>query len=133
LSIARLDRLSQDTLGAEAKWQTMRRAFAKDEFKRPPTLEEQFADLEDAEIAAGNDPTGWQPFKRPSKAAIIRVRDIIARQKLPEDPQQFRALALGLCDFFRGVTASVPGVLTPPLKKRRRPAGAAFAGRSRTS
>ena len=133
LSIARLDRLSQDTLGAEGKWQTMRRAFARDEFKRPPTLEEQFADLEDAEISAAHDPTGWQPFKRPSKAAIIRVRDIIARQKLPEDPQQFRALALGLCDFFRGVTASVPGVLTPPLKKRRRPAGAAFAGRSRTS
>jgi len=132
LSIARLDRLSHDIVGAEAKWQVMRRQFTKEESMRPPTLEEQFADLEDGQNDAAHDPTGWQPFKRPSKAAVMRVRDIISRQRMPDDPQKFRAMAVGLCDFFRGATASIPYVLTPPLKKRRRPAGGAFAGMSRS-
>jgi ParB/RepB/Spo0J family partition protein len=132
LSIARLDRLSHDTLGAEGKWQVMRRQFTKEESKAPPSLEEQFADLEDAEFDAARDPTGFQPFKRPSKAAIMRVRDIISRQRMPDDPQKFRAMAVGLCDFFRGATTNIPYVMAPPLKKRRRPAGGAFAGMSRS-
>jgi hypothetical protein len=118
LSLPRLERLAHDVADGENKWLSMRRLHAKEEGKPLPSLEEQLACLDDEDDAA-HDVTGWTPFKRPTKAAILRIRDVLARQRMPADPKEFRQLAIGLCDYVRGASSTIPFVLTPPLRKRK--------------
>jgi len=66
------------------------------------------------------DSSGWEEYRRPSKAAIRRMRDVVIRAKLPSDPESLRELAVGLLDWARGATSKVPHVLASPLKKRPR-------------
>ena len=70
--------------------------------------------------AEEEDVTGLAPYKRPTKAAIMRLRDTVARQRnLPTDPEGVLALALGLLDYCRGVTSKIPSVFfAPPLRKQ---------------
>lgn len=75
-------------------------------------------DIDKDEAETERDSSGWEEYKRPSKAAIRRMRDVVSRAKLPTDPKSMRELAVGLLDWARGATAKVPHVLASPLKKR---------------
>jgi ParB/RepB/Spo0J family partition protein len=75
-------------------------------------------DIDDDEAETEKDSSGWEEYKRPSKAAIRRMRDVVSRAKLPTDPKSMRELAIGLLDWARGASSKVPHVLAPPLKKR---------------
>jgi ParB/RepB/Spo0J family partition protein len=64
------------------------------------------------------DSSGWEEFKRPSKAAIRRMRDVVSRAKLPTNPEFMRELAVGLLDWSRGASSKVPHLIAAPLKRR---------------
>jgi ParB/RepB/Spo0J family partition protein len=97
-----------------AAWEKVRAQHERAEGKAiSPSL-----DIEDDEGETEADSSGWEEFKRPSKAAIRRMRDVLSRAKLPSDPESMRELAIGLLDWARGATSKVPHVLVPPLKKR---------------
>jgi ParB/RepB/Spo0J family partition protein len=64
------------------------------------------------------DSSGWEEFKRPTKAQIRRMRDAVSRAKLPADPVSMRELAMGLLDWARGATTKVPHLIALPLKRR---------------
>jgi hypothetical protein len=49
--------------------------------------------------------------RRPSHANLNRVRDRLHQLKMPTDPVKVRAMAIGLVDYARGVTKSIPGLL----------------------
>ena len=72
---------------------------------------------------AADDPSAWEPYRRPSKVAALKVRDVLSHTDMPCTQEEFRELALGLVDYFRGVTPNVPHIRAPRLKKRllRRP------------
>ena len=67
------------------------------------------------------DESGWEPFKRPTRAKLARLRDILMRAKLPVDPEKLRELLVGLVDWTRGAKRSIPHLLAPPLKERPKP------------
>ncbi len=67
------------------------------------------------------DESGWEPFKRPTRAKLARLRDILMRAKLPVDPERLRELLVGVVDWTRGAKRSIPHLLAPPLKARPRP------------
>lgn len=114
LSCKRLERLAHDP-DAVTKWQAARSKYTREEGARPLTLEEQLEDT----ASEDDDPTGWQPYKRPTKAAILRLRDVLARQTLPEDPRKVREMMVGICDYVRGARADVPHAIAPPPRRRR--------------
>jgi len=115
LTCRRLERLAHDP-DAVKKWEAARSRYNREEGARPLTLEEQ---LEDAASEEDNT-TGLQAFKRPTKAAILRLRDILHRQRLPEDPRKIRELVVGICDYARGARGDVPHALVPPPRRRIR-------------
>jgi ParB/RepB/Spo0J family partition protein len=97
-----------------AAWEKVRTQHEKAEGKAiSPSL-----DIDDDEGETETDSSGWEEFKRPSKAAIRRMRDVVSRAKLPTDPESMRELAVGLLDWSRGATSKVPHLLAVPLKKR---------------
>ncbi|MGC9986297.1 MAG: hypothetical protein ABSF35_22090, partial [Polyangia bacterium] len=67
------------------------------------------------------DESGWEPFRRPTRAKLARLRDILMRAKLPIDPEKLRELLIGVVDWTRGAKRSIPHVLAPPLKERPKP------------
>ena len=96
-----------------AAWEKVRSQHEKAENKViSPSIDD------DDEGETEKDSSGWEEFKRPSKAAIRRMRDVVSRAKLPTDAKSMRELAVGLCDWARGASSKVPHVLAPPLKKR---------------
>jgi hypothetical protein len=97
-----------------AAWERVRSQHEKAESR---VLSPSIHDDED-ESESERDSTGWEEYRRPSKAAIRRMRDVVSRAKLPSDPESLRELAVGLLDWARGATSKVPHVLASPLKKR---------------
>jgi len=67
------------------------------------------------------DESGWEPFKRPTRAKLARLRDILMRAKLPTDPEKLREILVGLVDWTRGAKRSIPHLLAPVLKARSKP------------
>ena len=67
------------------------------------------------------DESGWEPFKRPTRAKLARLRDILMRARLPVDPEKLREILVGLVDWTRGAKRSIPHLLVPTLKERPRP------------
>jgi ParB/RepB/Spo0J family partition protein len=106
-----LDRLSKEPNPTRA-WQAMRARHEIEENKVPTT----FVPTED-----DGDTSGWEEFKRPTKAKLARLRDILSRAKLPNDPELLRKIAIGIVDWARGATRSIPHILAPQLKRRTRP------------
>jgi ParB/RepB/Spo0J family partition protein len=74
------------------------------------------------------DQSGWEPFRRPTRAKLARARDILMRAKLPADPEKIRELLVGLVDWTRGARRSVPHLLVPTLKDRPKPRRLAKTG-----
>jgi ParB/RepB/Spo0J family partition protein len=70
---------------------------------------------------ADTDESGWEPYKRPTRAKLARLRDIVMRAKLPADPEKLREILVGLVDWTRGAKRSIPHLLVPTLKERPRP------------
>ncbi len=106
-----LDRLSKEPNPTRA-WQAMRARHEIEENKVPTT----FVPTED-----DGDTSGWEEFTRPSKAKLAHLRDILSRAKLPNDPERLRKIAIGIVDWARGATRSIPDVLAPQLKRRAQP------------
>lgn len=106
-----LDRLSKEPNPTRA-WQALRARHEIEENKVPST----YVPTED-----DGDTSGWEEFKRPTKAKLARLRDILSRAKLPNDPERLRKIAIGIVDWARGATRSIPDVLAPQLKRRSRP------------
>jgi|GEM_PF-2997839 len=67
------------------------------------------------------DESGWEPYKRPTRAKLARLRDILMRAKLPADPEKLREILVGLVDWTRGAKRSIPHLLAPVLKARSKP------------
>ena len=67
------------------------------------------------------DETGWEPFRRPTRAKLARLRDIVMRAKLPADPEKLRKILVGLVDWTRGAERTIPYLLVPTLKDRPKP------------
>ena len=67
------------------------------------------------------DESGWEPYRRPTRAKLARARDILMRAKLPTDPEKMRKLLVGLVDWTRGAERSIPYLLVPTLKDRPKP------------
>ena len=59
------------------------------------------------------DESGWEPYRRPTRAKLARARDILMRAKLPTDPEKMRKLLVGLVDWTRGAKRSIPHLLSP--------------------
>jgi ParB/RepB/Spo0J family partition protein len=94
-------------------WEKVRAQYEKAEGRvLSPSI-----DIDD-EAETEEDSSGWEEFKRPSKAAIRRMRDVVSRAKLPADPESMRELAVGLLDWSRGASSKVPHLLAVPLKRR---------------
>jgi len=106
-----LDRLSKEP-NPTREWQAMRARHEIEENKVPTT----FVPTED-----DGDTSGWEEYARPSKAKLAHLRDILSRVKLPNDPERLRKIAIGIVDWARGATRSIPDVLAPQLKRRARP------------
>jgi ParB/RepB/Spo0J family partition protein len=98
-----------------AAWERVRGQHEKAESR---VLSPSIRDEDESE--SERDSSGWEEYRRPSKAAIRRMRDVVIRAKLPSDPESLRELAVGLLDWARGATSKVPHVLASPLKKRPR-------------
>jgi len=65
-----------------------------------------------------DDPTAWEPYRRPTKTALLKVRDLVSRAKMPSTQEGVRELALGLLDYACGKTSQVPHLRVPELRKR---------------
>ena len=93
-------------------WQQIRSRSEIAENAVPTTYTPTEADL---------DETGWEPYKKPTRAKLARLRDILMRAKLPTDPEKMRKLLVGLVDWTRGAERSIPYLLVPTLKDRPKP------------
>jgi Predicted transcriptional regulators len=97
-----------------AAWEKVRAQHEKAEGKvLSPSI-----DIDDDEGETEGDTSGWEEFKRPSKAAVRHMRDIVSRARMPSDPESMRELAVGLLDWSRGASSKVPHLLAVPLKRR---------------
>jgi len=99
------------TFDKTGEWEKVRARYERSEARTTPAL---VPTDEDA-----SDPTGWTEFRRPSKAALRRIRDAASRARLPDDPRAFREILVEALDYARGATNKVPHLLTPPLKRKR--------------
>jgi ParB/RepB/Spo0J family partition protein len=104
-----LQRLASPTLlpFAAEEWEKVRNKRSKDDLKPEETLQ-QVLERKMSEEDDGSD--GHAPSKRPSKARLSKVRDVAARARLPADPVKVRALVLGLIDYARGISRTIPGL-----------------------
>jgi ParB/RepB/Spo0J family partition protein len=114
----RLERLSHDP-DAQQKWLTVRAQYARDENRITPTLEQQLQEIEDQAEQEEELGDGWLPYRRPTKSQSVKLRDVLARARLPEDRRQIREIMVGIVDYMRGATSRVPHVLTPPPRRRK--------------
>lgn len=102
-----LQRLAAAPLPIEM-WETMRTRHARAEGK--PILSAQELLLKQLDdMDSGED--GHKPIKRPSQARIRKLCDVLMRMKMPTDPAKVRALAVGIANYCRGITRSIPGVV----------------------
>ena len=93
-------------------WQSIRSRSELAENVVPTTFTPTESDL---------DESGWEPYRRPTRAKLARLRDILMRARLPADPEKVRELLVGLVDWTRGAKRSIPHLLAPPLKERPKP------------
>lgn len=113
LTNKRLELLAHDPEG-EKKWLATRNYQTQEELDRQLTKTENH----DTE----NDSTGWTAYKRPTKAAIRRLREVFLRAKLPRTERECRELMVGLCDYYIGARVDVPHItVRPPRKKTLSP------------
>jgi len=108
LTIARVFALTRgpDPLSA---WQRLRSKYERatqDVAAVPPSDE------------PADDPTASEPYRRPTKTALLKVRDLVSRAKMPFTQEAVREMALGLLDYARGNTSQVPHLRVPELRKR---------------
>jgi ParB/RepB/Spo0J family partition protein len=92
-------------------WEKVRARYECSEGRTTPALVPSDEDT--------SGPTGWTEFKRPSKAALRRLRDVASCARLPDDPRVFQEILVGVLDYARGATNKIPHLLTPPLKRKR--------------
>lgn len=102
-----LQRLAAAPMPVEM-WETMRTRHARAEGK--PILSAQEMLLKQLEETDGGE-DGHKPIKRPSQARIRKLCDVLMRMKMPTDPAKVRALAVGIANYCRGITKSIPGVV----------------------
>jgi ParB/RepB/Spo0J family partition protein len=102
-----LQRLAAAPLPVEM-WETMRTRHARAEGK--PILSAQELLLKQLEEMDGGE-DGHKPIRRRSQARIRKLCDVLLRMKMPTDPEKVRALAVGIANYCRGVTNSIPGVV----------------------
>jgi ParB/RepB/Spo0J family partition protein len=112
LTVKFLEKLHQEP-DPSGTWQSVR---TKHELRENQLPYNSFVPAED-----DGDQSGWEEYKRPSKAKLIRLRDIVVRAKLPVDPEKFRKVIVGLVDWMRGASPNIPYILSPSLKRRPRP------------
>jgi hypothetical protein len=98
---------------------TVRAQYARDENRITPTLEQQLQEIEDQSEQEEELGDGWLPYRRPTKSQSVKLRDVLARARLPEDRRQIREIMVGIVDYMRGATSRVPHVLTPPPRRRK--------------
>lgn len=105
-----LQRLASPTLlpFAADRWMKIRNKQMKADGEPLPTLQEQI-EAQLAEEDPGSD--GHAPIKRPSRAKLAKLRDVVARKRMPADPTKMREFALGIVDYCRGISKTIPGLV----------------------
>jgi hypothetical protein len=118
LTMAVLQRLaSPATPNPTEIWLKLRDRHAKEEQGLPAiTLVEQLAAEQRLEEDDGSD--GHTSFKRPTKAKMIKLRDVLSRQRMPSNPEKFREMLLDVVDYSRGAKPSIRGVVFGALGRR---------------
>lgn len=102
-----LQRLAAAPMPVEM-WETMRTRHARAEGK--PILSAQEMLLKQLE-EVDNGEDGHTPIKRRSQARIRKLIDVLMRTKMPTEPAKVRAMAVGIANYCRGITNTIPGVV----------------------
>lgn len=120
LSLSVLQRLASPTTPNPAEiWAKLRAQHTKEEQALPMlSAIEQLASEQRLDEDDGSD--GHTSFKRPTKAKMIKLRDVLSRQRMPSDPAEFRELLLDVVDYCRGAKAGIRGVVFAGLSRRKK-------------
>ena len=107
-TLPNLQRLKTAGPAALDLFATMQAKHTRQDGKPIPTTQELLM----AQLKA-DDPEIEQHTRarRPSHANLNKVRDRLHQLKMPTDPAKVRAMAIGLVDYARGVSRTVPGLL----------------------
>jgi ParB/RepB/Spo0J family partition protein len=108
LTLPNLQRLKAAGPAAHELFASMLSAYARREGKTRLNAQELLL----AQLKA-DDPEVEQytPVRRPSHARLNKIRDRLQQTQMPTDPKKVRAMAIGLVDYAKGVTQTVPGLL----------------------
>jgi hypothetical protein len=99
-------------------WARMQAQYTMETGRPDPT----FQDLLDEQLKE-EDPgeDGHAAYKPPSRRGMMKLRDVVAAQRLPTEPAKVRAMMVGIVDYCRGASPTIPHVVIAPLRRRAPP------------
>jgi len=117
LTLPRLQRLAASPLALDM-WARMQAQYTMETGRPDPT----FQDLLDEQLKE-EDPgeDGHAAYKPPSRRGMMKLRDVVAAQRLPTEPAKVRAMMVGIVDYCRGASPTIPHVVIAPLRRRAPP------------